>query len=104
MPFSIASIQPVSSTIIDSKAEAKKKILGYKQILLQSKTQNLSLATVFDVWNSKPTVSISENAQGLTVTVTNNGVTDTWTLERAEDSRKTINHQRRAQWCRDYFL
>ena len=88
LPFSTASLQTTSAKIIDSRAEAKSKILGYKQVVLESKTQNWSLATVVDAWNSKPTVAISENAQGLTVTVTNNGKTDTWTLQRATDQEK----------------
>ncbi len=88
LPFTFASTQGHSTEIIDSLSEAKKKILGYKQILIKSTAQNWTTATVFDVWNKKPTVKISETDSGASVVVNVGGQTDNWTLNRAKDMEK----------------
>ncbi|NRA37449.1 MAG: heparinase II/III family protein [Planctomycetes bacterium] len=80
--YSIASSQKVTTQIVESKAENKSKPLHYKQLQIKAQAQNWCLVTLFDPWDKRPSVKLSDDN---IVTIDCAGKTDTWTIILPED-------------------
>ncbi len=87
-PLQVAATQAVTASVVDSPADNKKTLLGWKQLRLRANTQAIRFASVYDLWGRGDlTVTLqADGADHATVKVTGRGgVNDTWTWTAAKD-------------------
>ncbi|WP_309398271.1 heparinase II/III domain-containing protein [Cerasicoccus maritimus] len=87
--FDIAATESLSSAITTSTADNRNSSLGWQQLqLTAAATQNLQLASVYDLWDHGAlTVTLSNvSVSGATVTVSGNGISDEWSWAFAPDA------------------
>ena len=76
----VAATEPMTATIVDSPADSKKKLLGWKQLRLHANSSAIRIASVYDLWdrgNLTATVQV-DGPDHAVVKVTGGGVDDTW--------------------------
>ncbi|WP_269543147.1 heparinase II/III domain-containing protein [Cerasicoccus fimbriatus] len=87
--FDVDATESLSVAKVTSTADNRNTVLGFQQLqLTAAATQNLQIASVYDLWDhGSLTVNISnQTATGATISVTGNGVNDTWAWTFAPDN------------------
>lgn len=88
--FDVAATKSLSVAKQTSPADNRNNILGWQQLrLTNTATNNIQIASAYDMWDKGSlTVSLSNvTANSATVTVTGNGVNDTWEWTFAPDNQ-----------------
>jgi len=87
--FDVDATELLSAAKQTSPADHRNSILGWQQLrLTNTATDNLQVASAYDLWDKGSlTVTLSNvTATGATVTVTGNGINDTWAWTFATDN------------------
>jgi hypothetical protein len=80
----------LSCSIVDSPADTKKKVLGWKQLRGRATTDHLFTASVYDIYNKELTVSLdASNPKAVVIVVSGGGIDDSWLWEPAEAASET---------------
>ncbi|MCC7495067.1 MAG: heparinase II/III family protein [Fimbriimonadaceae bacterium] len=79
-PLQVAATLPLTASVVDSPADNKNKLLGWKQLRLRAAAPALRLATVCDLWGRGGlTVSLTaDTADHALVNITGTGLSDRW--------------------------
>lgn len=77
-------------SIVDSPADTKKKVLGWKQLRGRATTDHLYTASVYDLYGKSLSVRLdAKNPEAVIVTVRGVGIDDVWLWEPAKDAKDT---------------
>jgi hypothetical protein len=79
-PFQVIASRPLEAAVVDSPAEQKGEVLGFRQLRLSGHVSRVRLVSVFNLWNQDQ-LDATLNPGGpdhATVTVEVNGVREVW--------------------------
>jgi len=97
-PFQVVSTKQYTSSIAESSADNRGKALGWEQLRLRTRSENVRLASVYDLWNKDGLlVSIKKNNKDdMTVEVKGPGISDKWLLRDGDgfDGASTVRLKR----------
>ncbi|GMV81740.1 MAG: hypothetical protein AMXMBFR7_29240 [Planctomycetota bacterium] len=89
--FQVAADKPLTAKVVDSTADGRGKPLGWKQLQLSAKTQQIRIASVFDPWK-RGGVHIAlaaPSGEAANVTVKGPDFEDVWTWPSAAPGTPT---------------
>jgi hypothetical protein len=97
-PFQVVSTKPLQFKVVDSPADHRGESMGFKQLRATASLNEVSVASVYDLWNRgdlKVTLTPVSDTE-YTVEVTGQGVHDSWNwqLASAQFTAATLNGKR----------
>lgn len=88
--FHLQTSVATTNSIVASPADKKKKPLGWKQLRARAHTAQLFTASVYDIYGKQLSVALdASNPKKVVVSVTGDGINDTWTWEPHKDAAGT---------------